>query len=91
MKLKVHGDNQTEVELNDNIIVFFSYNTPVAAVITNPKTGKYEFYRTETTWSKTTQKHINQFKKNWWVGLATTFKPQEFFDNLLLTLKIEKL
>ena len=73
MKLNSLGTNETEVELSDNVTVFFSYRTPVAAWVD----GK--FYRTEYKWSQTTTHHINQ-----WLGEASAVeRPQSFFDNLV--------
>lgn len=71
MKLRNAGSNQTEVEIHGNI-VFFSYQTPVAANVN----GK--FYRTEQRHSVTTSKHINR----WLDGRNADLKPQEWFDKL---------
>lgn len=57
MKLNKLGPNKTEVQIG-NVVVFFSYNTPVAAQLSD---GKY--VRTNKKWSVTTSKHINQ-----WLG-----------------------
>jgi hypothetical protein len=73
MKLNTLGSNQTEIVKDNGNVVFFSYNTPVAACIG----GK--FYRTDKKWSVTTSKHVNA-----WLGGATAeVKPQEYFDGLL--------
>ena len=56
MKIRVIGQNQTEVT-NGNMSILFSYNTPVAYV--NHQLGK--FFKTSKKWSKTTSKHINQW------------------------------
>ena len=58
MKLKILGQNQTEIWLKDKIILF-SYNTPVAYYV--KKTGRY--FKTDKKWSNTTQKHIST-----WLG-----------------------
>ena len=70
MKLKSIAAHQTELTLANGTRVFYSYETPVAAVVG----GKS--YRTDKKWSATTSRHIGQ-----WCGNAET-KPQEFFDKL---------
>lgn len=65
--------NQTEVRVNGNLIVLFSYKTPVACMLDN------QYYRTEKKWSKTTSKYINK----WLEGHKAEIKPQEYFDNLV--------
>lgn len=72
MNLSVLGSNQTELRINGNV-VFFSYNTPVAALFE----GKY--YRTSKKWSNTTSKHINK----WLDGIEAELKEQSFFDELV--------
>lgn len=73
MRLKVLGQNKTEVEINGNTTVLFSYNTPVAALVNGL------FFRTEKNWSKTTTKHINQ-----WLGDSKAeLAPQSYFDDLM--------
>lgn len=71
MKLHTLGANKNVVDIGGSV-VFFSYNTPVAANVD----GK--FYRTSKRWSVTTSKHINQ----WLDGAQAEEKPQEFFDTL---------
>jgi hypothetical protein len=78
MKLKRVGASSTEVQLNPDTLVLFSYETPVACHIT----GK-GFMRTAAFHSRTTSKHIGQFvarhggrKEN------VTEKPQAYFDSL---------
>lgn len=73
MKLRQIGPNQTEVILSPDKVVFFSYETPVAAIID----GK--FYRTSKRFSVTTSKHINR----WLDGRKAEEKPQSFFDSLV--------
>lgn len=74
MKLNPIGSNQTELTLT-NVVILFSYKTPVAAIIRS--TG--EAFRTAHKWSRTTSKHINS-----WLGdMNATEKPQEYFDNLV--------
>jgi len=71
--LKTLGANKTQVEINGHI-VFFSYNTPVAA---NLKDGG--FVRTSTKYSVTTSKHITQ----WLDGAKAKEVPQADIDALI--------
>jgi hypothetical protein len=71
MKIKIIAPNQTEIHLTDSV-VFFSYETPVAAKIN----GKY--YVTNETFSRTTTKHI----KAWLESVNAESLPQEFFNAL---------
>ncbi len=71
--------NMTELEIVPGLFVLFSYKTPVAAIRTVTLTA----YQTEKKWSRTTSRHITQ-----WLGMhpevfGATYKPQEFFDNLI--------
>lgn len=63
MKLKQVGSNQTELELNDGTLVFFSYETPVAARLSRGYAPAFggESVKTSKKWSRTTSKHINQW------------------------------
>ena len=74
MKVKSLGMNQTEVEINSDLTILFSYSTPVAC---NKNSA---FYRTAKKWSATTSKHINK----WLCGANAKLVPQEFFDNLIV-------
>jgi hypothetical protein len=74
MKLNVIANNQTELHLNNGTIVFFSYNTPVAARLDN---GTY--VTTEEVYSPTTTKHVNK----WLLNEAYTTVTQQFIDELL--------
>jgi hypothetical protein len=74
MKLRQIGSNQTEVTLNPNIQVLFSYETPVACV------HHGEVFRTDKKWSVTTSKHINR----WLDGREAKIASQVFFDTLVL-------
>ena len=56
MKLKNLGANKTEIHKENGAVIFFSYETPVAAQL--PRGG---FVRTSTRYSVTTSKHINQW------------------------------
>lgn len=71
MKLTALAPNQTLIEVND-VLIFFSYNTPVAAKI------KGKCYRTSEKHSVTTSKHINA----WLDGSPCEQRPQSWFDEL---------
>ena len=73
MKIQSLGHNQTVVYLNDDTSVFFSYETPVAAIIGD------NAYKTAEKWSVTTSKHINGWLKDY---VDIEVKPQDFFDRL---------
>lgn len=79
MKLKPLKPNQTQVELYNGVLVFFSYATPVAAFV--PGEGVLV---TEKKHSTTTSRHINS-----WVlrqtGNRTRYKsvPQGAIDDIL--------
>jgi hypothetical protein len=71
------ASNQTEVEVGDTII-FFSYNTPVAAFI--PGEG---YVVTDRKWSVTTSKHVSQWLSRHGVSRANVSTvPQTFLDDL---------
>jgi hypothetical protein len=72
MKLKQIGSNQTELLINGTV-VFFSYETPVAA-----RLACGALIRTETKYSVTTSKHINKWVDGWPVVLVK----QNVIDNL---------
>ena len=59
MILRQLGSNMTELSFNNGATNFFSYETPVAGF--TPKVGHF---RTETYYSRTTSKHINQYMKH---------------------------
>ena len=59
MILRQLGSNQTELSLNNGNSIFFSYETPVAGY--HSEDG---FFRTETYYSKTTSRHINQYLRD---------------------------
>ena len=75
MKLTPISANCNEVTVNEGksteIIVLFSYRTPVAA-----RTPQGNF-KTEVKHSVTTSKHINQ-----WGGKTWETKPQAWFDEV---------
>lgn len=77
MKIKRIKPNVTEIELSEGNRVLFSYYTPVAHTYLTPEGRVY--YRTETKWSNTTQKHIN----SWLPKNLAEDRPQEYFDNLM--------
>lgn len=72
IKLIVVGDNQTVLKVGPNLI-FFSYETPVAAW-----TPETRYICTAKHYSKTTTKHINH-----WCGSSPTVVPQFQIDALL--------
>lgn len=71
MTIKPLGPNQTQLH-TDKGIIFFSYETPVGAVIDG------DYFRTSKKWSNTTSRHIN----NWLNGRNAEEKEQSFFDSL---------
>ena len=73
MKLYQKGSNMTELDLGF-AQVFFSYETPVAACLTDGT-----LVRTATKYSVTTTKHINK----WLDGMPALTVPQERIDCLL--------
>jgi hypothetical protein len=79
MKVKQFTISSTEVSLADGTEVFFSYETPVAALV--PGKG---WLRTEEFYSKTTSKHINMwFAKNKGDGATVITVPQWEIDKLV--------
>lgn len=70
--LKNLGSNKVEITKADGTVVFYSYNTPVAARVNG------EYFRTSRRFSVTTSKHINQ----WLDGIKAEEKEQAFFDAL---------
>ena len=75
MQLHNLGANKTELRLDDGLVVFFSYNTPVAAVLA----GGGGFVQTEKKWSVTTSKHTTM----WLDGVNARKVPQETLDSLI--------
>jgi len=74
MKINTLGNNQTEVVLNCGTVVFHSYNTPVAAMLSS---GRY--VKTSTKYSSTTTRHINK----WLCSINADVVEQSFLNNLL--------
>lgn len=76
MKIKVLGENRTEMDLGNGIKVLFSYQTPVAySKLTSVGTLRY---KTNEYYSRTTSKHISQ-----WYHEYDDICPQEEIDNLV--------
>ena len=73
MRIKKLGASKTLLQFSDKEI-FISYETPVAAKLSNG-----DYIRTNTNWSRTTQKHINQ----WLSGVQAESVDQSVLDNLL--------
>jgi len=73
MKLKQLGSNMTELNMGD-VQVFFSYETPVAARLTDGS-----LVRTEQWYSATTSKHINK----WLQGCDAVEVPQSVINDLV--------
>jgi len=60
MQVQSLGANKTQVDLADGTSVFFSYKTPVAALVPGTGPGK-GWIRSSTKYSATTTKHVNQW------------------------------
>ena len=73
MKLKSLGANQREVEIGD-MLVFFSYKTPVAVRLSDGR-----FKRTDKRWSVTTTRHINSWLRSFGVepGMVSSITQDE--------------
>jgi hypothetical protein len=76
MKLRQLAANQTELSLPCGSVVFFSYETPVAAMLAS---GRY--IRTEKKWSVTTSKHLNKWLAA--VSDCVELVPQDDLYNLV--------
>jgi hypothetical protein len=76
MKLRQIASNQTELSLPCGSVVFFSYETPVAAMLPS---GRY--IRTEKKWSVTTSKHLNKWLAA--VSDCVELVPQSDLHNLV--------
>lgn len=75
MKLKQIGSNQTEIyDTLTGASIFFSYETPVSAILPSGRA-----VRTKEYYSRTTSKHINK-----WLSAFDTVETveQEFINNL---------
>ena len=73
MKLKPLGANRTELTLPNGDVVFFSYQTPVAAW-----TFKTGFVRTDKQYSVTTDRHISM----WLDGRNARTVPQSEINSI---------
>lgn len=75
MKLNPIAANQTEVERDNGVTIFYSYKTPVAAFV--PGRGGLT---TDRRWSRTTSKHITQALARW--GCSRVEVEQQEIDTL---------
>lgn len=75
MKLNPIGNNQTEIEREGGVTVFYSYKTPVAAFVP----GKGALCTTKK-YSVTTSRHINAAVERW--GATRTNVDQGVIDQL---------
>ena len=75
MKLIPLAANQTQLELNNGTVIFFSYKTPVAAFVPHG----YGYIRTNHKWSVTTSKHINKWLRG---AIGVSSVDQSILDNL---------
>lgn len=73
MKLNSIASNQTEIEKQNGIIVFYSYKTPVACLV--PGKGGLA---TNKKYSVTTSRHINQAMTRW--NCSKTLVEQSVID-----------
>ena len=73
MKLNPIGSNQTEVERENGVTIFYSYKTPVAAFV--PGKGAL---CSSTKYSRTTSKHVTQAVQRW--GATRTNVDQGVID-----------
>jgi hypothetical protein len=74
MELRKLGKNQTEIRFPNGAVVFFSYNTPVAAQL-----AMGGFIRTNAHYSRTTSKHITE----WLEGANAKLVPQSDLDAMI--------
>jgi hypothetical protein len=74
MKLNILGANKTEITTSAGVVVFFSYNTPVAA-----QTAEGALLKSEQKYSVTTSKHVTQ----WLEGREALLVSQETIDLML--------
>jgi hypothetical protein len=75
MKLKSIGPNCHELQFGRGSVLF-SYETPVAVALSETVAGFVGVYKTQSKFSKTTSKHINN-----WTGTNKTL-PQNVIENL---------
>jgi hypothetical protein len=77
MALRQIGSNQTEIETITGNVVLYSYNTPVAACLSDGS----GFIRTNKRYSVTTSKHITQ-----WLNGAKAVEVEQGVINRLVGL-----
>lgn len=77
MKIKSIAHNQTEVTMKNGDVLFFSYETPVAAFISGRGIVK-----TSMKWSPTTSRHIHTFIQRNAPTATVSLEDQDFFNNL---------
>ena len=82
VSVKVLGLNKSEVHLGRGTVVFFSYQTPVAAVHGDT------YYETSRTYSRTTTKHISQWEHP--KCAKSTRAPEEFMASLIPRVVMEE-
>lgn len=78
MDLKPLAANMTELTVNENLVILFSYKTPVAIMTQDG------YVKTKKFWSRTTSHHITKWLP---CEAKVELKPQEFFDSLLNEVK----
>lgn len=81
MRLQKAGSNQTIITTPNGTRVLYSYNTPVAAWMTEPTEltpGNIYIY-TDCRWSRTTSRHISAFLD----GAEAVPVPQSFLESLV--------
>lgn len=76
MQIKSLKANQTELHKDDGTIVFFSYETPVAACLGDGS----GFVRTIDKYSSKTTRHINQ----WLAGAKAKYVNQAEIEDILI-------
>lgn len=74
MRVKSIGSNKTELWLDNGAVIFFSYETPVAA-----QKAEGGFIKTNKKYSVTTSKHITQ----WLDGRCAEVVDQAILDAMV--------
>ena len=83
MKIKSLGNNKTELELKD-LVILISYETPVAAIRFNYPGFTSPAIKTNKFFSVTTSKHINMWLLDYGHNPKTVpTVDQNYFDDLL--------
>ena len=85
MKIKSLGNNKTEIELKD-LVILISYETPVAAIRYNQfgDSSIQGAIKTNQYFSVTTSKHINMWLSDYGHNPKTVPTiDQDYFDTLL--------